>query len=261
MDLVGNKNIKSIVFPKTLREIGSYAFKDCPNLKKLTFHSNFILVDSSFVDSYAICEVFVDDFADYVASPHQDTDSMQNKIEEINNLPGKIGPMYYWLFNCSSLRTVKYSECILYNHDLYFNGCTQLESVDLPSTITNLYYISFDCCDSLKRLICRAVIPPNFGASDNPIMFSHPFLHIFVPAESVETYRSDPLWGQLPHIYSIDEMEDNPDDIEIVPFLCQPKVSRNLYNLQGQKVQDKDAVTRGLKRGIYISGGRKFVVR
>lgn len=74
-----------------------------------------------------------------------------------------------------------------------FRYCSHLESVALPASVTGIGDYAFYWCSSLESLTIYATTPPTLGflvfegTSDN--------LKIYVPAESVETYKTASRWS------------------------------------------------------------------
>ena len=84
-------------------------------------------------------------------------------------------------------------EGITYIRRYAFSRCTHLESVKIPSSVTSIDNYAFYYCSSLESLTIYATTPPTLGSlvfegtSDN--------LKIYVPAESVETYKTASRWS------------------------------------------------------------------
>ena len=70
-----------------------------------------------------------------------------------------------------------------------FSDCTSLRSITLPATVTTIGDTAFQYCSGLASITCLATTPPavyaSFYGSDCPI---------YVPAESVDTYKAATNW-------------------------------------------------------------------
>ena len=79
-----------------------------------------------------------------------------------------------------------------------FNGCSGLTSIDIPDTITSIGSYAFEKCINLETVTVEAIIPPSLGTdafilSKSVSPYKIPI--IYVPAESVDTYKSTSGWS------------------------------------------------------------------
>lgn len=73
-----------------------------------------------------------------------------------------------------------------------FAGAVNLTSIDLPSTVQELYGEGFRNCAALTSLTARNPIP--FSINNYTFVRTNPDLKIYVPAESVEAYKAANIW-------------------------------------------------------------------
>jgi hypothetical protein len=76
-----------------------------------------------------------------------------------------------------------------------FYNCKSLTSVTIPDSVTIIEGFAFYNCSSLTSVYCKATIPPAFG---NGTVFDNngSGRKIYVPAESVDAYKSENLWSE-----------------------------------------------------------------
>ena len=74
-----------------------------------------------------------------------------------------------------------------------FAVCASLASVEIPSNITSIGRAAFSECISLASLTVLATTPPTLGVDAFDRVSSN--LVIYVPAESVETYKAATNWS------------------------------------------------------------------
>ena len=77
--------------------------------------------------------------------------------------------------------------------DVAFGGCSSLASVEIPATVNLISGMAFYSCSSLTSLTVLAITPPALiqGAFDG----TSNDLIIYVPAESVDTYKAAENWS------------------------------------------------------------------
>lgn len=73
-----------------------------------------------------------------------------------------------------------------------FVNCTNLTEATLPSTLTTISQYSFYGCTKLSIITLKSVTPPSLGAS---VFGRAPITSIYVPAESVEAYKTASGWS------------------------------------------------------------------
>lgn len=164
----GSLNLEFVKFPSTLVSIGQEAFFDCYKL------DNVILPDS-------------------LEAIHEDAfegcSSLANlKLgKNITNIAGRS------FFDCSSLLSVELPEALETLGDSAFAECSNLETVVLHAAITSIGNNAFLNDGNLNSLTVEATTPPTLGT--NALDGTHADLGIFVPAESVDTYKAAAGWS------------------------------------------------------------------
>lgn len=80
-----------------------------------------------------------------------------------------------------------------------FSGCTQIQSVEFPSTLQTIQSSAFLNCYVISGIICHSTEPPTVqsGAFDGVPKDN---FTVEVPANAVNRYATDPMWGQFKRI-------------------------------------------------------------
>ena len=75
---------------------------------------------------------------------------------------------------------------------------TRTDSVDIPASVTAIEKWAFEAIPTLTTVTCRATNPPTLDA----LAFegSSNIAHIYVPTESVETYKAATNWSAFANI-------------------------------------------------------------
>lgn len=94
---------------------------------------------------------------------------------------------------CSSLTSVTIPNTVTSIGMLAFYYCSGLTSVNIPSGVTSIGSNAFFACIGPISLTVNPVVPPTLG----DLVFTATNIYpIYVPAESVEAYKSAEGWSQ-----------------------------------------------------------------
>ena len=102
-----------------------------------------------------------------------------NEIKNIDN---------FEFFNCINLKMPDTRDALV-AEDAFLN-CSSLTSIAIPENVTNIGQKAFKGCSSLTNITIKALIPPSLGTTAIPSTIST----IYVPANSVETYKAASGW-------------------------------------------------------------------
>lgn len=184
----GQTELTSVVFPKTLVEIGYKAFRGCPNLATVAFSSSGVL-ETIGSEAFASCDKitninlpaslkYIDNHA------FEDCKGLKTikggaSLEILDKAVFKgcdnlvevalpesvksIGEMCFW--GCSVLRNVTLGSSLEYIGPDAFLDCHQLENVNIPNTVTEIGYEAFRGCWNLASIeIPNSVTTMGYGA-------------------------------------------------------------------------------------------------
>ena len=95
--------------------------------------------------------------------------------------------------DCDSLTSVTIPSSVTSIGIQAFSGCDSLASVTIKDGATGIRDYAFYWCEALQSVTVEAIIPPVIGTG----VFSrnHPNSVIYVPSESVETYKTATNWS------------------------------------------------------------------
>ena len=117
------------------------------------------------------------------------------------NIPESLTSIPNMAFNGCALSSIEIPENITSIGYWAFSGCSSASYVSLPSSLTQLGEGAFKECGSLRYVLVNAVRPPegtpnmdwSTSGSGRFTPFSGP---IYVPDESVETYKTDTYFSE-----------------------------------------------------------------
>ena len=96
-------------------------------------------------------------------------------------------------YACLSLKNVDISNSVTSIEGYAFQSCSFLKSINIPSGVTSIGSGAFSGCNALTSVTVEATTPPTLGT--NVFNGTHADLVIYVPAGSVDTYKSASGWS------------------------------------------------------------------
>ena len=180
----GCDGLISVIIPNTVTSIGEAAFFECHNLVSVQIPNS---VTSIAAMAFWRCTSLA-----YVRIPE-----------------GHINFSGEFIFADCNLISIKIHEGVTKLPYAIFGRNKHLTAVDLPSTINNMEAAIFQNCPSLKTIINRATEPLSSG---NAVFhnLNKSYCTLYVPAESVELYKTANLWKDFKQILPISQaIEDS----------------------------------------------------
>ncbi len=159
-------SLTTLHIPGSVQEIGSSAFVNCKQLSSLTLSEGLERICSN---AFLRCQSLT-------------TLHIPGSVSEI-------GP--YAFQDCTNLSTLTFSEGLEYIGTDVFVRCQSLTALHLPSTVKEIGPSAFYGCTGMAYVRIDAEVPPKGG---NYMFDWTKDCPIYVPAGSVELYKSDPYW-------------------------------------------------------------------
>ena len=193
----GCSSLTSVTIPDSVTEIGGYAFSYCTSLTSVTISNSVTSIgNSAFSHCSSLTNVTIPDSVTSIGEyAFRSCISLTSVI--IPNSVAEIG--HYAFRDCSSLTSVTIPDSVTSIGHYAFSYCSRLISVTIGSSVTSIM-LSFYECPWLTTVYCKPTIPPTGGGGgfgyylgDGSPDFVVP-CKIYVPAESVEAYKSAVDW-------------------------------------------------------------------
>ena len=156
--------------PDCVTTIGGYVFYQCENLTSVTIGDRVTEIGGY---AFAYC----------------------NSLTSVN-IPDsvtRIGDSAF--YKCTSLTSVNIPDSVSFIMGYAFEGCTNLTSVTIGRSVILIDYSTFKDCKSLINVYCKAITPP-YLRHDEVFDGNASGRVIYVPAESVEAYKSADGWSE-----------------------------------------------------------------
>ena len=193
-------SLTSVNIPDSVTEIGEEAFYNCTSLTSVTIGDSVTV--ESVVEALSDCsslQEFKGKFASedgrcliddgilyYVAPGGLTEDTIPDSVTTLG------GYAFDW---CTSLTSVNIPDSVTTIGGYAFYYCTSLTSVNIGDSVTSIGYWALYECETLKNVYCKATTPPALGGA-SVFDYNGYGRKIYVPAGSVEAYRSATYWSE-----------------------------------------------------------------
>ena len=170
----GFTSLSNVSLPKSLVNINGGAFKGCTSLVSLKIPNGVTSIgNSAFYNCRSLTTV---------------------------NIPSGITSIPLQCFtNCYSLTSIEIPSGVTTINSSAFQNCSGLTEVVIPSSVAGINFAAFANCSGLTSIKMESATPPTLP---NPsTSFAQPFDNtnncpIYVPAESVNTYKTATNWSE-----------------------------------------------------------------
>lgn len=185
------EDLLSVVIPGSVNRIGESAFENCVGLTSVTIEEGVTVIGfAAFGYCVALTSVYIpntiirienDAFHQCYALTHID---IPNSVTNIGN---------YAFSSCTSLTDLVIPSNVESIGSKAFFNCSALISVTIGAGVTSIGESAFQRCSALTSVTCEAVNPPTseYGIFGECLELAH----IYVPAESVEAYKTATNWS------------------------------------------------------------------
>lgn len=176
--------------PKGVTSIGNYAFYNCDALIDVVIPEGVTAIGHGmFQDSNSLASVTIPEGVVSIGERAFQACNLTSVV-----LPDSLTTIGSYAFqNCKSMLRVEFGDGVEIIGQYAFYNCAGVTSVTLPDCVTEISNQAFRGCKALTSLYCKALVPPSMGTYifyDTSSDFA-----IYVPAESVEDYKSETSWS------------------------------------------------------------------
>lgn len=165
-------SLTSVSLPSTLTSIGTYCFAHCKNLPSITIPNSVTNIGSGAFSSCVFTEIV-----------------LPSGITSISN---------QLCAYCNNLTSVTIPNSVTTIEAQAFYSCRNLTSITIPSSVTNIGQNAIDIGKSAS-ITCLATTPPQIASATFNTYLYRPSA-IYVPAESVEAYKTASNWSTFADI-------------------------------------------------------------
>jgi len=162
--------IVSVIIGDCARSIGDTAFNNCHYITSMTISNSVTVIGGVSLSCQGLLR-------------------LNSDVDGVFNLPNHVTSIGTAAFEyCYGLTSIDIPSGVTSISDSTFFGCRNLASVTIPSGVTNIYGHAFRQCYNLTSVTCLPTTPPTLG--NDVFLHTSSNLVIYVPSESVETYKA-----------------------------------------------------------------------
>ena len=203
------KNLSSIELPNDIDTIGNSAFSQCEKLSSINIPSGVTYIgDCAFSGCKNLISVII---PNNVEGIEWSTFSGCTNLTSVEFPDSLIYIKYHAFSDCVNLTSLNIPNKVELIDSYAFANDSNLTSLTIGSGVTDIGGSAFENCYKLKNITCYAAIPPSMGTNTgvwqeiigvfDDVVCSNAFL--YVPENSVETYKTADQWDNFAHIYPI----------------------------------------------------------
>ena len=172
----GCSGLTSITIPNSVTSIGNNAFYNCSGLTSVTIPNSVTSIGySAFYGCSGLTSV-----------------TIPNSVTSIG-----VGTFR----RCSGLTSVTIPNSVTSIGDFAFEKCSSLTSVTIPNSVSSIGFSAFNGCSGLTSVTCEASNPPHCYYND--FYYFDKSIPVYVPANSIETYKKAENWKDFTNIQAI----------------------------------------------------------
>ena len=193
---IGNKSfcncyfLKSITIPSHVNIIGMSAFQNCSSFELVSIPLSVTTISGN---AFSTCDMAHISIPNKVSSFGNSAFAFNYKMVKLR-IPPKVTSLTVNLFSyVYCLSDVELPPSITSIGNYAFNACGSLASITIPSNVTNISNYAFNNCYGVKEYHLLPTTPPTLSNS-NAFNGIPSDCIIYVPSESLETYKTATNW-------------------------------------------------------------------
>lgn len=198
----------SVTIPEKVTNIGDHAFWHCSNLESVTIPEGVTTLGyKAFANCSNLATITIPERVTNIGDEAFSGCSKLTSISlpsTIQNLTGKTFANWYGTLNVTS-NDLSFENGALFNSNKQklIAYCSNSNNYTIPTSVTSIGKGAFVDCTALTEVTCKATVVPNStnSFSEDGTMPSE--VKLYVPAESLDAYKTSPTWNIFNEIESL----------------------------------------------------------
>lgn len=232
-------SLKTITIPKDVSEMGSYVFWNCKNLETVTLPTTLETIEYNAFSNSGLTSIFIPKGVTSISSTSFNycgklsTISVSDEnttYDSRNNCNAIIQTATNQILRGTSNTIIPNTATSI--GDNAFNDINSLTSIVIPESVTSIGQYAFRFCNSLAEVVCKAKVAPQLKSD----AFSNDILSkatLYVPEESVESYKADGEWKKFSDIQPLPYAYINISAAEKTTYCSEHAL--DFTNIEGAK--------------------------
>lgn len=245
--LDGCSKLEEVVMPEGTKRIGEFAFANCGALVDFTIPQSVEAIDRF---AFGYCTTLPQaPFNNNITKMGKGVLYMCGAINAVDNFPSALTTIPESTFQCcSGLLKFTIGDNVTEIGEQAFYYCFDLQELTIGENVQTIgaeaFYIpEIDNAHDLKTIYCKAPVPPSGLLKAKVANLVYEQAELYVPAESIEAYKTAPGWKLFKNIKP---MDSSVKAIDIAPGCVE------VYSLDGTLVFAGAKAEMPALKGTYV---------
>lgn len=220
-------SIKEIEIPKSVTNIGRWAFQRCTNLEQMIWPSNISTIpQGAFMECTSLQAIELPEGLKSIGinaliATNIKSITFPSTLEEIGfcalpnltsiELPESLIKIGEGNFGGEGLTDIIIPSKVSVICNSFFGGCQNLQNITLGAGVTTIEQSAFWGCSNLKTLTICSSEPPTLNYDHNFSEDNYDNCILYVPKASLDAYKKDVQWSKFANIKASNESSDTEE--------------------------------------------------
>lgn len=234
-----NSGLTSLVIPEGITYLPQGTFNGCKNLETVTLPTTLETIEYNAFSNSGLTSIFIPKGVTSISSTSFNYCGKLSTISVSDE-----NTTYDSRNNCNAIIQTATNQIVrgTFNTiipntvtsigDNAFNDINSLTSIVIPESVTSIGQYAFKFCNSLAEVVCKAKVAPQLKSD----AFSNDILSkatLYVPEESVESYKADGEWKKFSDIQPLPYAYINISAAEKTTYCSEHAL--DFTNIEGAK--------------------------